>query len=1011
MAEGWVVLPQAVEQLIQQICREQNQTPPLTDVRQELALLGEEEAVNLLRKIAASPIKKTLTHFIMFMIRKAKQPHSNNNDTPSTQKVPRVSPLHSPSAPASQSQSRLIYPPTQHGRPVTQSTIPERWSQASSTSPNGYLRGSFSSSLENAVSPKLAAWGELEFRKAFLILSYIGENQLEHVDISADEIRTLKHLGMVDFEERVWKALGQKYIINYEDRRRTLDWDMKKTHIYHCHVSLDGKYKFKGPYLHKTKTHLQRVLGDENVLVVKFAEEVADRRQLDISWDSYSMYNKIAREGILVGFYRYQFFVFKDGGKEEKKKDPTSSSVKCFFIRMESIETVYEARSLFMHAHQLPSVANYMARFSLILSKTTKLEVDLASVNIQRIEDVLCTDREGKVVYEKPEKPRIHTDGTGFISEDLALICGNNVHRGERTRDENIETNPSIVELESNLLAMQRQESKAQEPPLLIQFRLFNNGCAVKGTLLVNKKLPPRTIQVRPSMIKVETDPKLSNIRTVNSLEIVGTSNQPKKTYLSRNLIALLSYGGVPKEYFMDILSNALSDAHRVFSNKGAALRVSVNHGEIDDFNVARMILSGIPLDESYLQYRLSILMKEEKKSLKGGKLHVPECYYLMGTVDPTGLLESDEVCVILDNGQISGKVLVYRNPGLHFGDIHVLKATYVKALESFIGNAKFAIFFPCKGPRSLGDEIAGGDFDGDMYWVSRNPQLLEHFKVSEPWTPSYSVHKVPNNAIPLKKPTDFSSMELEQELFKLFLSTRFQPSYAVGVAADSWLALMDRLLILGDDCTEEKVCVKANIIKLIDIYYDALDAPKKGGQKIEVPRELKAELFPHYMERDNSFNSTSILGLIYDTVNKYQTEDQSMKEVRKLPCFDVEVPEACMEKWKEHYEQYRQDMTAAMRNGPEGKNEAADEVIKKYKMILYGASEFEECKRGIDEVYNETLAIYHVTYDYANHRRDAKYCFFVWRIASSALLKLYAKKQDERCFVCLRSVLREIFN
>ncbi|KAK9997234.1 hypothetical protein SO802_021920 [Lithocarpus litseifolius] len=59
----------------------------------------------------------------------------------------------------------------------------------------GYLRGSFSSSMENDVSPKLAAWGELEFRKAFLILSYIGENQLEHVDISADEIRTLKHLG------------------------------------------------------------------------------------------------------------------------------------------------------------------------------------------------------------------------------------------------------------------------------------------------------------------------------------------------------------------------------------------------------------------------------------------------------------------------------------------------------------------------------------------------------------------------------------------------------------------------------------------------------------------------------------------------------------------------------------------------------------------------------------------------------------------------------------------------
>nr|POF24522.1 putative rna-dependent rna polymerase 5 [Quercus suber] len=62
-------------------------------------------------------------------------------------------------------------------------------------------------------------------------------------------------------------------------------------------------------------------------------------------------------------------------------------------------------------------------------------------------------------------------------------------------------------------------------------------------------------------------------------------------------------------------------------------------------------------------------------------------------------------------------------------------------------------------------------------------------------------------------------------------------------------------------------------------------------------------------MDRDNSFNSTSILGLISDTVNKYQTEDQSIKEVWKLPCFDVEVPEACMAKWKEHYEQYGQDM------------------------------------------------------------------------------------------------------
>ena len=74
-----------------------------------------------------------------------------------------------------------------------------------------------------------------------------------------------------------------------------------------------------------------------------------------------------------------------------------------------------------------------------------------------------------------------------------------------------------------------------------------------------------------------------------------------------------------------------------------------MNYGNMDnDFTVARRISCGIPLEEPYLQYRLSVLMKEQKKSLKGGKIYIPECYYLMGTTDPTGKLESDQVCIFL---------------------------------------------------------------------------------------------------------------------------------------------------------------------------------------------------------------------------------------------------------------------------------------------------------------------------------------------------------------------------
>lgn len=60
------------------------------------------------------------------------------------------------------------------------------------------------------------------------------------------------------------------------------------------------------------------------------------------------------------------------------------------------------------------------------------------------------------------------------------------------------------------------------------------------------------------------------------------------------------------------------------------------------------MIASGIPLDEPFLQLRLTEIAKEEMKSLKGGKLPVTGSFYLMGTADPTHSLRTGEVCVML---------------------------------------------------------------------------------------------------------------------------------------------------------------------------------------------------------------------------------------------------------------------------------------------------------------------------------------------------------------------------
>jgi RNA-dependent RNA polymerase len=70
----------------------------------------------------------------------------------------------------------------------------------------------------------------------------------------------------------------------------------------------------------------------------------------------------------------------------------------------------------------------------------------------------------------------------------------------------------------------------------------------------------------------------------------------------------------------------------------------------------------------------------------------------------------------------------VYKHPGLHPGDIHLLQATFIEGLERIVGDSKYAIFFPVVGPRSLADEMANSDFDGDIYWVSRHPEVCRCF-------------------------------------------------------------------------------------------------------------------------------------------------------------------------------------------------------------------------------------------------------------------------------------------
>ncbi|KAG6545945.1 hypothetical protein Mapa_012606 [Marchantia paleacea] len=727
----------------------------------------------------------------------------------------------------------------------------------------------------------------------------------------------------------------------------------------------------------QASTLLQRVLGFDRVLKEYFEDGHQEHgRSRQVTRAQGETYHRLAEREIFAGLRRYMYFAHKPSDKAEHKSE---GNVKCYFVCTESradadlqdpqlrqFSTIAKARCLFMHIHRTNSLFKYISRLQLMLSKTIIVNLDWSVVTVGDLDDVRCKDAYGQ------ELQGVCTDGTGYISRDLAEQIATDVYQGKRLKKRS-----------SNELG---------------------------------NELPPNTIMCFKSMEKVGRDDRMKNY-SLTSLDLVSTSrNTSGRAKMSQDLIVLLSPRKVLEYFFIKHLTAAVEKSYMIFKDPRAALEELLDWENDKADLLTDMISAIISLQEPFLHKSLLYASKSKLQDFSNGKFALDGSHYLMGTADPRATLKRNQVAITLSEGQVyCSKVLVYRAPGKHPGDIHVFQATCNELLDAIIGTGKSVMYFSTQGSRPITEEIGKGDLGGDMYWVCKNAELVSYV---QEWhcrwerTATKSVCCTP-------KPTDFSPPELERALFERFLQARFNTTSLVGIIANRWLKHMDEYLHTRDEHWGKKRAHLEAALELITPHYDSLDYAKTGT-KPRVPDEEWPARRPHYMEKNGrqpegygvnlkSYHAESILGKIYDQAISTEHE----WSIPTFDNFEVDVGfqfanhELHIKRWLQHFTSYRGEMTSALKTKATGslKFTYPEKIYLKYRKILYGGvASFRDAevlgKKERQLILEEASAIYTVVYEtgkyYVSRRWEPKLSF-AWNVAGEALCEVYSKRQPGR--------------
>ncbi|CAF2601938.1 unnamed protein product [Rotaria sp. Silwood2] len=322
----------------------------------------------------------------------------------------------------------------------------------------------------------------------------------------------------------------------------------------------------------------------------------------------------------------------------------------------------------------------------------------------------------------------------------------------------------------------------------------------------------------------------------------------------SSSTFAIWQYGGQEHEMSSDrresLLLAIYVDGNGLIS-KGLARKI----GEQLDYLIK---YEQNELYPSAYQIRMAdckgIVIIDSESTLNQFYIKIRQCFIRYQVVDDNGKpLKNPEFKTVV------GPVIITKNPCPYAGDIMTLKAVDLPELDCL----KDAIVFSTKGNRPDCNKIAGSDLDGDQYFVYWGQEL----RISETIEPFEYKPQLPSD-----RSTPITANGVVNYCLSLLGATSHGEIYNLhAIVVDQ-----------NKEKHPKRTCQKL-AIEMAAMFSAAIDSGKTGYQtdtnRIKEIRKIVGYKYPDFLMKTLSYQSESILGIIYRKALNFKTQNPQLFE------------------------------------------------------------------------------------------------------------------------------------